>query len=64
MLPETGGGQWAKWVKEVKRYIFPVIRQISSGGVMYSTVTIINNIVYLKVGGGGLSEIRSRGRNF
>ena len=40
-----------KWVKGVKRYRLPVIRQMSSEDVMTSMVTIVNNncIVYLKV---------------
>ena len=35
-----GGGEWAKWVKGVKRYKLPLIRYISRGDVMYSMVTI------------------------
>lgn len=31
----------------VKRYKFPVVRGISPGDVMYSTVTIVNNLVLL-----------------
>ena len=43
------GWRWGKWGKVVKRYKIPVIRLISSTGLMYSMVTIVNNIVYLKV---------------
>ena len=28
-FPEAGGGEWAKWVKGVKRYILLVIKQLS-----------------------------------
>ena len=34
-----------KWVKVVKGYQLPVIRYISSGDVMYSIVTVLNNAV-------------------
>ena len=36
---------WVKWVKEVKRYRLPVIKEINHGDVTYSVVTIVNNIV-------------------
>ena len=39
------GGGWAKWEKVVERYKFPVIRQVSSGNVMYSMVTKVNHTV-------------------
>ena len=40
-------------VEGVKRYKVPVMRQISSGDVMYSMVTVVNNtLVYLKVAKG------------
>lgn len=45
MLEGTGLEGWAKWVKAVKRYKLPIIKQISSGDVMYSTVTVVINIV-------------------
>ena len=35
------GGRWMKWVKEIKRYKLPVIKQVSHGNVMYSMVTIL-----------------------
>ena len=39
-------GRWKRWVKGVKRYSLPVIRQISAGDVMYGMMTIVNNIVF------------------
>lgn len=36
------GGLW-KWVKVVKWYKLPVIRWVSSGGVMYNMGTIVGN---------------------
>ena len=31
------------WVKQVKKYQLPVIKQISHGDVMYNMVTMVNN---------------------
>ena len=33
---------WEKWMKVIKRDKMPVIRLISSGGLMYSLVTVVN----------------------
>ena len=41
------GEECAKWVKEVKRYKHPVIREISPGDTMYSILTIVNTVLYI-----------------
>ena len=41
-LPEVGGQERGKWVKLSKRHKLPVI---SPGGIMYSTMTGVKNIV-------------------
>lgn len=43
----TRCGVWglARWVRVIKRYKLPVIRQISPGNVTYSMTTIVNNTV-------------------
>lgn len=33
----------------IKKYKLPVTRYVSSGDVMYSVKTMVNNIIYLKV---------------
>lgn len=42
-MDERVCGRKVKWVKEVKRDIFPVLRYISHGDIIY--VTIVNNPV-------------------
>lgn len=44
MVVAIGGGEWVKRVKGVKRYKLPVTRQISSGEVICSMVTVVNNV--------------------
>ena len=39
-------------MKAVKRYKPPVLREISSGDIMYNTVTIVSKSMYLKVAKG------------
>ena len=41
----TRGAGLGKWMKAVKRYKLPVIRQISSRDVMYNMINIINTAV-------------------
>ena len=48
-LVVASGSKWAKLVKGVKRYKFPVIKWINPEGVMYSMLATVKNIVYLKV---------------
>jgi len=44
-LPEAKVGQWIKWVKVVKRYIFQVIKEIRHRNVMYSLESVVSNTV-------------------
>lgn len=39
----TGLGEWAKWVKGVKRYKLLVLIEVSHRDVRYSMVTTANN---------------------
>ena len=41
---QTGG---AKWVKGVKSYKLPVIKEISHMDVMYSMATVVNTVLYI-----------------
>ena len=41
---QSGEGWWG-WTKGVKKYKLPIIREISSWAVMYSTMTVVNNTV-------------------
>ena len=45
IVARGGGRRWAKWVKGVKRYKLPVIKQVSPGDVMYSMATIVHKTV-------------------
>lgn len=40
---------WGKWVKLVKRFKLPVMKQKVLGYHVYSTVTIVSNTVLLNV---------------
>lgn len=42
LLPQAGSERWRNWIKVVRRYKLPIIRQISSGNIMYSMITILN----------------------
>ena len=45
-ISQRWGREGAKWMNEVKRHKLPVkVRKMSLGGIMYSTVTIVNNTV-------------------
>lgn len=41
------GGEMGKKVNGIKRYKFPVIKQISHGNVRYSTGKPVNNVIPL-----------------
>ena len=47
LLIATGWAGGQRRVKGVKRYIFPVIKEISHEVVMYNLVTIVNNTVLI-----------------
>lgn len=46
---EVVGWWWTKWVKRVRKYKLPPRKWICPGDVVYSMVTIVNNIVYFTV---------------
>ena len=49
MLARMGHGGMEETAEGIKTFKLPVIRLLSLEHIMYSVVTIINNIVYLKV---------------
>jgi len=42
-------GWWGvgKWMKKVKRFKYPIIKEISSRDIIYNMVTIVNTVLYI-----------------
>lgn len=47
VVTRGGGRGWGNWIKVVKKYKFPVIRQVSTTDIMYSMMTVVNSIWYI-----------------